>query len=137
MRSLNTPLQVTVPHYREPIFGIVTTAMAIGALVQYKATAPGAAQELIAANGNPPAILEQEVLSDANWQAHCKLDPQFNPEIRKPVPVNSSVSARFAREIEVEGADLFTGIDADTTAGTPLKTASGKFAIATVAIGSR
>lgn len=132
MRSLNTPLQVTVPNYRESLSGVVLTAMALGALVEYKAgNAADAARELIAANGGFPAILEQEVMTDVNWQAHCKLDPQFSPEIRKPVPVGSAVSARFAHEIEVEGATFFHDVDTNTAAGTPLKTENGQFAIAT------
>jgi hypothetical protein len=134
-RKSNTPLQITVPHYREPISGIVTTAMALGALVQYKSTgAVGDPAELVAANGGAPAILENQVMSDADWQNHCKLDPQWNPELRKPVPVGSAVSARFAHEVEIEGTTLFHDIDANTAAGTPLKTEAGQFAIASVAI---
>ena len=131
-RTKNTPVQITVPHYREPLSGIVTTAMAYGALVQYKTT--GDTRELVAANGGRVAILEQDVMSDADWQAHCKLNPLYLSEIRKPVPVNSSVSARFAHEAEFEGEDFFTGIDGDTTPGTLLKVASGKFAVADVAV---
>jgi len=134
-RTANTPLQITVPHFRESLNGIVSTAMALGALVELKGSGTAdSPRELIAANGGAPAFLENQVMSDSDWQAHCKLDPQWNPEIRKPVPVGSGVTARFAFEIEVEGADLFTGIDGNTAAGTPVKTAAGKFAIATVAI---
>lgn len=129
-RTKNTPVQITVPNYREPLSGIVTTAMAYGALVQYKTT--GDARELIAANGGRVAILEQEVMTDVNWQAHCKLDPMWSKEIRKPVPVDSSVSARFAHEAEFEGTDYFTGIDGTSTPGTLLKVVAGKFAIADV-----
>lgn len=131
-RTKNTPVQITVPSYREPLSGLVATAMAYGALVQYKTT--GDARELIAANGGRVAILEQDVLTDANWQAHCKLDPRWASEIRKPVPVGSCVSARFAHEAEFEGTDFFTGIDGDTTPGTLLKVAAGKFAIADVTV---
>jgi len=134
-RTANTPLQITVPNYREPINGIVATAMPLGSLVEVKGSgAVDSPRELIAANGGAPAFLENEVMTDANWQAHCKLDPQYSPEIRKPVPVGSGVTARFAFEIEVEGAGFFTGIDTNTAAGTPVKTAAGKFAIATLAI---
>jgi hypothetical protein len=129
-RTKNTPVQITVPDYREPLSGIVTTAMAYGALVQYKTT--GDARELIAAAGGRVAILEQDVLADADWQAHCKLDPRWHNEIRKPVPVGSCVSARFAKEAEFEGTDYFTGIDENSTPGTLLKVAAGKFAIADV-----
>lgn len=129
-RTKNTPVQITVPNYREPLSGIVTTAMAAGSLVQYKTT--GDTRELVAANGGRCAILEATVLTDADWQAHCKLDPRWNTEIRKPVPVGSAVSARFAHEAEFEGADYFTGIDGSSTPGTLLKVAAGKFAIADV-----
>jgi hypothetical protein len=131
-RTKNTPVQVTVPNYREPLSGSVTTAMAYGALVQYKTT--GNARELVAANGGRVAILEQDVLTDAAWQAHCKLDPRWTHEIRKPVPVGSCVSARFAHEAEFEGADYFTGIDGTSTPGTLLKVVAGKFAIADVTV---
>lgn len=131
-RTKNTPVQITVPNYREPLSGIVTTAMIYGALVQYKTT--GDARELVAANGGRVAILEQEVMTDENWQAHCKLDPRWNTEIRKPVPVGSAVSARFAHEAEFEGEDYFTGIDENSTPGTLLKVAAGKFAIADVTV---
>lgn len=134
-RKSNTPLQITIPNYREPISGIVSTAMILGALVAIKGNGTAASpRELVAADGEAPAFLENQVMSDADWQAHCKLDPQWNPEIRKPVPVGSGVSARFAHEIEVEGTDLFDGVDGDTAAGTPLTTKAGKFAIADVAI---
>jgi len=131
-RSKNTPFQITVPHYREPLSGIVTTAMAAGALVQYKTT--GDTPELIAAAGGRVAILEQQVLSDANWQAYQKADPQWRNDLRSPVPLNSAVSARFAHEAEFEGTDYFTGIDGDSTPGTLLKVAAGKFAIADVTV---
>lgn len=134
MRTKNTPVQITVPHYREPLSGIVTTAMAFGALVQYKTT--GDTRELVAANGGRVAILEQDVLTDADWQEHCRQDPRWNTEIRKPVPVGSAVSARFANEAEFEGSGFFTGIDATTPPGTLLKVASGKFAIADVSVPS-
>jgi hypothetical protein len=127
-RTKNTPVQITVPDYREPLSGVVTTAMPYGALVQYKNT--GDARELVAANGGRCAILEQDVLTDADWQAHCKLDPRWHNEIRKPVPVGSAVSARFAHEAEFEGADYFTGINGSSTAGTLLKVAAGKFVAA-------
>lgn len=131
-RSKNTPFQILVPDYREPISGVVATAMALGALVQYKTT--GDARELIAADGGLPAILEQQVMADADWQAHCKLDPQWSKEIRKPVPVDSVVSARFAKSAEFEGTAYFDGIDGDTAAGLPLKTDGGKFALAVVTV---
>lgn len=131
-RTKNTPVQITVPDYREPLSGIVTTAMAFGALVQYKTT--GDTRELVAANGGRVAILEQDVLSDQDWQDHCKLDPRWHNEIRKPVPVGSAVSARFAKEAEFEGADYFTGIDGASAPGTLLKVAAGKFAIADVTV---
>ncbi len=134
-RTANTPVQITVPHYREPISGIVTTAMALGALVQYKAAgALGDPRELVAANGGVPAFLENQVMADADWQEHCKLDPQWNPELRKPVPVGSGVSARFAHEVEIEGTSLFHDIDANTAPSTPLKTEGGQLAIANIAI---
>lgn len=131
-RTKNTPVQITVPNYREPLSGIVTTAMAHGSLVQYKTT--GDARELVAANGGRVAILEQEVMTDVNWQAHCKLDPRWLAELRKPVPVGSAVSARFAHEAEFEGTAFFTGIDGTSTPGTLLKVVAGKFAIADVTV---
>lgn len=131
-RTKNTPFQIIVPNYREPLSGIVTTALAAGALVQYKTT--GDTRELVAANGGRVAILEQDVLSDADWQAYMLANPNYRNEIRYPVPVNSAVSARFAYEAEFEGADYFTGIDGDSTPGTLLKVAAGKFAIADVSV---
>jgi hypothetical protein len=131
-RNKNTPVQITVPHYREPLSGAVNTAMIAGALVQYDAAAPIDTRVLIPANGGLPAILEGTVLTDAAWQEYNKLNPDFNMEIRKKVPVGSSVSARFAHEAEFEGAAYFTGITAATPANTPLKTAAGKFAIGVV-----
>ena len=139
MRTRNTPYQITVPDYREPISGVVNTAMAAGSLVQLKAGTATDALELVAADGTGKvAILEVEVLSDANWQAHCKLNPQFNPEIRMPVPVGSTVTARFAKEAEFEGTGYFTAgsIDASSTAGAALKIASGKFSARTL-VGER
>lgn len=128
LREKNTPFQITVPNYREPLSGIVTTAMALGALVQLKNT--GDARELIAANGGLPCILENQVMTDANWQAYCKANPMYQKsDIRMPVPVGSAVSARFAYEAEFEGTGYFTGIDGTTAVLTPLKTAAGKFAI--------
>ena len=135
-RTAQTPLQIVQPNYRTPLAGIVTTAMTLGALVEVKHSVVGDPLELVAANGGRPAFLENPVLLDVDWQAYGKLDPQWLSDIRKPVPVGSGVSARFAHVVEVEGATLFTGIDANTAAGTPLKTAAGKFAIATVAIPS-
>lgn len=134
-RKSNTPLQITIANYREPISGIVTTAMAAGSLVELKSSGTAdSPRELVAANGGAPAILENQVMADADWQNHCKLDPQWSPEIRKPVPVGSAVSARFAFEVEIEGTTLFHDIDANTAAGTPLKTEAGKLAIADVSI---
>lgn len=131
-RTKNTPVQITVPHYREPLSGVVNTAMLAGALVQYDPAAPIDTRVLIAANGGLPAILENKVMTDADWQAYNKLNIEFNPEIRKSVPVGSACSARFAHEAEFEGTAYFTGITAATTAGLALKTAAGKFALATV-----
>jgi hypothetical protein len=128
----NTPYQVTVPHYREPLSGKVTTAMALGALVQYKTT--GDARELVAAAGGRVAILEQQVMSDADWQAFMLANPTYRQELRFPVPVGSHVSARFAHEAEFEGTAYFDGIDGDSTPGTLLKLAAGKFAIADVTV---
>ncbi len=139
MRSKNTPFQITVPDYRDPISGVVNTAMPAGSLVQLKAGAATDARELVAANGTGKvAILEVEVMTDVDWQAHCKLNPQFNPEIRMPVPVGSTVTARFAKEAEFEGTGYFTAgsIDAASTAGAALKIAAGKFSART-AIGER
>lgn len=53
-----------------------------------------------------------------------------------PVPVGSTVTARFAKEAEFEGTGYFTAgsVDATTAAGTALKIASGKFAAATVVV---
>lgn len=133
MRSQNTPCQITVPNYREPLYGLVSTAMARYSLVQEKLTgAVGDAKELVAANGGRPAFLENDVLVDAEWQAYCKLHPKWHNEIRKSVPVGTVASARYADEIELEGASYFTGIDGSTAAGTALRTAAGKLAIATV-----
>lgn len=131
-RQKNTPFQITVPHYREPLSGVVATAMALGALVQYKTT--GDARELIAANGDAPAFLENTVLSEADWQAYCKLNPDYIRDIRFPVPVGvGAVSARFAYSAELEGTAYFTAIDAASSPGQPLKTAAGKLAKATIA----
>lgn len=128
----NNPFQVTVPDYREPLSGKVTTAMAAGSLVQYKTT--GDARELVAAAGGRVAILEQQVMSDADWQAYMLANPTYRNEIRYPVPVGSSVTARFAHEAEFEGTAYFDGVDANTAPGTLLKLAAGKFAIADVSV---
>lgn len=130
----NNPFQITVPNYREPLSGKVTTAMAAGSLVQYKTT--GDARELVAAAGGRVAILEQDVLTDANWQAYMLANPNYRNEIRYPVPVGSTVSARFADEAEFEGAAYFDGIDANSTPGTLLKLVAGKFAPADVSVPS-
>lgn len=128
MRTKNTPVQITVPHYREPLSGLVATAMIVGALVQLKISgAAGDPSELIAANGGLPAILENDVISDADWQAHCIKNPEFLKEIRMPVPVGSTCSARFAHVAEFEGADFFDAIDGSSTPGIELTTAAGKF----------
>jgi len=131
-RTKNTPVQITVPNSRESISGLVNTAMLAGSLVQYDSAATIDTRVLIAANGGVPAILEGTVVSDADWQTYCKLDPMFNPEIRKKVPVGSAMTARFAHEAEFEGAAYFTGITANTAAGSALKCVAGKFALATV-----
>ncbi len=131
-RNKNTPVQITVPSYREPLSGVVTTAMAAGSLVQYKTT--GDARELVAANGGRVAILELDVLTDANWQAYMLANPEWRNAIRSPIPVGSASSARFAHEAEFEGADFFTGIDGTSTPGTLLKVVSGKFVAADVTV---
>jgi hypothetical protein len=139
MRRLsNTPYQVTVPDYREPISGVVNTAMAEGALVAYtRSGSPQDARVLIAAtNGVRPAILEQQVMLDADWQLHMQKDPAYRVELRQPVPIGSTVTARFAHVAEFEGTDYFTGIDGDTAVDTPLTTAAGKFAVAVTAAAS-
>lgn len=128
----NTPFQITSPNYREPLSGIVTTAMAAGALVQYKTT--GDARELVAAAGGRVAILEQQVMSDADWQAFMLRNPTYTAELRYPVPVGTAVSARFAHEAEFEGAAYFDGVDGSSTPGTLLKLVAGKFAIADVTV---
>lgn len=131
--SSNTPAQVTIPNYREPISGVVTTALARYSLVQEKITgAVGDPKELVAANGGRPALLELDVLLDADWQIYCKEDSRWNSELRKSVPVGTTVSARYMDEAEFEGASYFTGITTASTAGIAIKTAAGKFAVATV-----
>lgn len=133
LRTKNTPVQITVPHYREPISGIVSSAMAAGSLVQLDTTA-GDTRTLIAAGRGRFAVLEQTVLSDADWKAYCLANPMWRNDLRAPVPVGSTVTARFFHEAEFEGTDFFTGVDADTAALTLLKVASGKFAIADVTV---
>lgn len=128
MRTLNTPFQITKPANREPISGIVTTAMAVGSLVGFKSS--GGIQdtnELVAADGVRPAILEQDVLSDSDWQAQMLKEQAFNPNVRMPVPVGSGVSARFAELAEFEGAAFFDTIDGSSAVHTALTTAAGKF----------
>jgi len=133
LKSKNTPFQITHPHYREPLSGVVTTAMAAGSLVQLATTA-GDARELIAANGGRFAILEQDVVSEADWVAYCTANPQWRRDISPPVPVGSTVSARFFHEADFEGAGYFTGIDADSAPQLLLKVAAGKFAIADITV---
>lgn len=136
MRQIhNTPYQVTVPNYREPLSGVVNSAFAEGSLVAYKRSgSPQDTRELIAATGGVrPAILELTVLSDADWQAHMMIDPMYRNELRMPVPVGSAVTARFAHVAEFEGAAFFTGIDGTTAADTPLTTDAGKFIVAVTA----
>ncbi len=140
-RFANTPLQITIPDYREPISGIVNSAMVVGSLVELKGSGlAGDPRELVPANGNgTPAFLCNAVLADVDWQAFCKLNPEWIAgmyAIRPPVPVGSGVTARFAKEIEVENTDFVTGITGATAVGTALKVVAGKFAIATVAIPS-
>lgn len=132
-RSKTTPFAITIPNAREPISGVVTTAMALGALVQLK-SGTQETRELIACNGGKPAILENQVMADADWQAHNKLDPQWSIELRKPVPVGSAVTARFAHEAEFEGAAYFNGITANTAADTPLKVVAGKLTAAVLTV---
>jgi hypothetical protein len=136
MRSINTPFQITKPTYEEPISGLVASALALGALVAEKDDGTvGDPRTLIACGaGQRPAILENQVVSDADWQIYMKADPQYRNNLRTPVPVGSTVSARFAKEAEFEGTAYFNGIDGDSTAKTPLKVVAGKFNAATVAI---
>jgi hypothetical protein len=136
MRTANTPFQVTKPTYEEPISGVVGSALALGALVAEKDDGTvGAPRTLVACGaGQRPAILEQQVVSDADWQTYMKADPRWRNNLRTPVPVGSTVSARFAKEAEFEGASYFTDIDGDTAAKTPLKVVAGKFVAAVVAI---
>lgn len=132
-RFSNTPYQVTVPDYREPISGLVATAMPEGALVEYKQTLnPQDDRELVAANGGRPAILESEVMTDVNWQSYLKVDPAYRVAVRMPVPVNSFATARFAHFAEFEGAAYFDGITNATAVDTPLTTLAGKFKAAVV-----
>lgn len=135
-REKNTPFQVTKSSYEEPISGLVATAMSIGALVTERNDGTvGAANELVLCGlGQRPALLENRVVSEADWQAYQKEDPQYRREIRARVPVGSTVTARYIEEGEFEGTDYFTGIDGSTAVETPLKVVAGKFAIATVAI---
>jgi hypothetical protein len=128
MHTLNTPFQITKPANREPISGIVTTALAMGALVMLKNTGTQDTNELVAATGGVrPAILEQDVLSDADWQDQMLKEQAFNPNVRMPVPVGSGVSARFAEFAEYEGATYFDAIDGTSAVETALTTAGGKF----------
>ncbi len=136
-RSQNTPAQITIPNYREPISGVVTSAMALGALVMLKNSgSPQDTRELVACDGGRPAMLELVVMTDANWQAHCKADQYWFRELRKPVPVGSSVTARYANEGEFEGADYFDGITGSSTPGTPLHVVAGKFKAANLVVGA-
>lgn len=135
-RTKNTPVQIVRPTYEEPVSGVVATAMILGALVAIKDDGtPGDPEQLVACGaGQRPLILEQAVLSDADWQAYQKEDPQWRNDLRAPVPLNSAVTARFAKYAEFEGTDFFNGIDGDSAAKTPLKVVAGKFNAATVAI---
>lgn len=135
-RSKNTPFQVTKATYEEPLSGKVATAMLAGALVAERADGTvGDPTELVAcAIGQRPAILELKVVSDADWQAYQKADPQYRNDLRAPVPVGSTVTARYAKEAEFEGTSYFTGIDADTAAGTALKVVAAKFEIADITL---
>ena len=125
----NTPYQVTVPNHREPLSGVVNTAFAEGALVAYKRSgSPQDTRELIAATGGvKPAILEQQVMLDVDWQAYMLIDPAYRVALRTPVPVGSAVTARFAHLAEFEGAAFFDTIDGTTAVDTPLTTLAGKF----------
>ena len=107
--------------------------MARHSLVQLATTA-GDTNTLVAAAGGRFALLERDVLSLEDWAAYQKADPQWRNNIHAPVPVGSSVSARFFFEAEFEGTDYFTGVDGDTAALTGLKLAAGKFAIADVTV---
>lgn len=139
MRQIhNTPYQVTVPNYREPLSGIVTSALPEGSLVAYKRSgAPQDTRELILATGGVrPAILEQPVLADADWQTYMKVDPMYRNDLRQPVPVGSAVTARFAEMAEFEGVAFFDTIDGSSAVDTPLTMAAGKFKAAVVAAAS-
>ncbi len=133
LRTKNTPFQITVPHYREPISGVVNTAMAAGSLVQLATTA-GDARELVAANGGRFAILEVDVLSEVDWQAYCVANPRWRTDLRHPIAVGSTASARFFHEAEFEGTSFFTGVDGSSAAQLLLKVAAGKFAIADITV---
>jgi hypothetical protein len=130
-RTKNTPFQITVPHYREPISGVVNSAMAAGSLVQLATTA-GDARELVAAAGGRYAILEVNVLSEVDWQAYCVANPKWRTDLRHPIAVGQTATARFFHEAEFEGTSFFTAIDGSSTAQTLLRTAAGKFAAATL-----
>ena len=128
-RLANTPYQITVPDQREPISGIVNSALPEGSLVAYKRSgSPQDERELILATGGvAPAILVQEVMTDANWQAHLKVDPAYRAQTRMPVPVGSAVTARFAKFAEFEGTAHFDTITGASAVDTPLTMLAGKF----------
>ncbi|RYD42982.1 MAG: hypothetical protein EOP85_10650 [Verrucomicrobiaceae bacterium] len=130
-RSKNTPFQITKPNYREPLSGEVKTPMAAGSLVELATTA-GDARELVAANGGRFAVLELDVLSQEDWDKYCLANPKWRTDLRHPVPVGSTVTARFFYEAEFEGAAWFTGIDGTTAPKALGRTAAGKFTTATV-----
>lgn len=133
-RDKNTPFQVTKSSYEEPISGLVATAMLLGALVTERADGTlGSATELVACGaGQRPALLENQVISEVDWQAYQKEDPQYRSEIRAKVPVGSAVTARYIEEGEFEGAAYFTAIDGASAPGLALKVVAGKFVAATV-----
>jgi hypothetical protein len=135
-REKNTPFQLVAPTYEEPLSGVVNSAMPAGSLVALKDDGTlGAENEFVLCGaGQRPAILESNVVSDADWQAYMKADPRWRSNIRTPIPVGQASSARFAKYAEYEGTTFFNGVDGNTAAKTPLKVVAGKFNVATVAI---
>lgn len=133
-RDKNTPFQVTKSSYEEPLSGLVATAMPLGALVAERSNGTvGAPTELVVCGaGQRPSLLENEVITDAAWQAYQKEDPQYRSGIRAKLPVGSTVTARYIEEGEFEGTAYFTAIDGSSLAGLALKVVAGKFVAATV-----
>ena len=129
MRTKNTLAQVSKPAHREPISGLVATAIAYGLQVCFKNSGdPQDDKELVLANKKAGFFLNQDVLSDADWQAQILKQEHFPDRISSPVPVGSAVTARPWDELELEGdAHLGANLLAAPAAEAKLCTLAGKF----------